>query len=530
MRAISRLTLIIVLGVCVTTALPIFAAITLARHQETRSEERHALSLARNALFHSEISGDQLTAAARAINALPPDKACSPVGQALMRKIDLESTMLQAVGWVDGNVMRCSSFAGGQAFDLGPPDTVSRSDTRFRNHVTLIDPKQTYMVTQIGSAAGVLNRDLILSFVDDIPGLSVGIFSWTGRTTGAVRGPVPDIVRTPDLEAGRVYRIGDLHVAVVRSDKYDIGAFAALPVGNSTGYVNEIAGILIPLGVIVGLILSALLIHVIRVRASMPAMIRTALKQDKFHLLYQPVVDLANGQVVAAEALLRWDRGSGNPIPPDRFIAAAEEAGVIHLVTTRMLKLLSTDAHDVLRIAPEFRFSVNFSAQDMHRPGIVQEVTEMLERSGIACRNLVIEATERSLVDVERARETMRQFRAAGIRVAIDDFGTGYSSLGYLAQLEVDSLKIDRLFIQSLGTDAATSQVAGRIIDMARDLGLKTVAEGIETVEQERLLKGLKVDFGQGYLYGHPMPLEELLVLLRGQQAGEKRRLRLVAA
>ena len=84
--------------------------------------------------------------------------------------------------------------------------------------------------------------------------------------------------------------------------------------------------------------------------------------------------------------------------------------------------------------------------------------------------------------------------------------------------------------IQSLGTDAATSQVAGRIIDMARDLGLKTVAEGIETVEQERLLKGLKVDFGQGYLYGHPMPLEELLVLLRGQQAGEKRRLRLVAA
>ncbi len=530
MRTISRLTLIIVLGVCVTTALPILAAISLARHQEVVSEQRHALALARNALEHSEISGDQILAAAQAINALPPGKACSPEGLAAMRKIDLESTLLQAVGWVEGNIMRCSSVAGDQTFDLGPPDADSYTQTRFRSNVKLIDPERRFMAVQIGSAVGIVHRDLVLSFVEEIPGMSVGVFSWSKRTPGAVRGTVPDIIQRNDLAGEMVIPFGEGQIAIIRSHKYDIGAFAVLPPGKSANFVNEFAEILIPLGVIIGLILSAALVHVVRSRASLPMLIRSALKRDKFHLLYQPVVELGSGKVVGVEALLRWDRERNDPISAERFISVAEESGMMHLVTARMLELLAANAPDILRVEPKLHLAVNLSAQDMHRPGIVREVTGMLERSGISCSNLIIEATERSLVDVELARETMRELRAAGIGVAIDDFGTGYSSLGYLARIEIDSLKIDRLFIQALGTDAATSQVAARIIDMAKDLGLKIVAEGIETVEQERLLRALKVDFGQGYLYGRPMSLDDLLQLLRRQQAGENARLRLVAA
>ncbi|OJW73452.1 MAG: hypothetical protein BGO57_00275 [Sphingomonadales bacterium 63-6] len=521
MRIISPLNAVLVLGVCVTTALPIVAAITLARHQEVESEQRHALDIAHRVLSHSEISGDQILAAAQAINALPPEKACSAEGLAVMRKIDLQSTLLQAVGRVEGNVMRCSSFAGNQPFDLGPPDVDSYTQTLFRNNVTLIDPKQRYMAVQIGSAVGIVHRDLLLSFIDDIPGMSVGAFSWSQRTPGAFRGTVPSLIRRSDLTGDTVVSSGNYQIAIARSRKYDIGAFAVLPVGKSSTYVGEAAGILIPLGAIVGLLLSAVLVYIVRSRSSMPMMIRSALKQGKFHLHYQPVIDLKTGRIVGAEALLRWDRGEHDAISPDRFIAVAEDAGLIRLVTRRMLELLAQDAQAVIQIAPDFYFTVNFSAEDMHSADVMEELDRLVEQSQIAYSNLVIEATERSLVDIEKTQQTMRRLRNAGAKVAIDDFGTGYSSLGYLAKLEIDFLKIDKLFVQSLGTDAATSQVAGRIIDMAKDLGLEIVAEGIETKQQERELKALKVEYGQGYLYGRPMELEDLRKLLRHQRAVE---------
>ncbi|WP_281347065.1 EAL domain-containing protein [Sphingomonas piscis] len=191
-------------------------------------------------------------------------------------------------------------------------------------------------------------------------------------------------------------------------------------------------------------------------------------------------------------------------------------------VAARVLELLVQDAKHILMLSPLCHFAVNFAAADLHRTNIFEEVSALVESSGIRFTSLVIEATERSLVEVERASESMQRLRAAGIKVAIDDFGTGYSSLAYLAQLEVDFLKIDKLFVQSLGTDSATSHVALRIIDMANDLSLSIVAEGVETKEQEQSLKELGVGHAQGYLYGRPMVLDDLLDDLRRQRAAAK--------
>src|SRR5690606_19445430 len=151
---------------------------------------------------------------------------------------------------------------------------------------------------------------------------------------------------------------------------------------------------------------------------------------------------------------------NAHSIPTERLIDAAEEAGLIPLITAHVLKLLVEDARAVIEVLPNFRFSVNLSASDLYRPSILGEVERLIERSGLAPDNLVIEATERSLVDVDRSRATMGRLREMGVRLAIDDFGTGYSSLAYLAQIEADFLKIDKLFVHALGTESATSQVA----------------------------------------------------------------------
>ncbi|MEO6378425.1 MAG: EAL domain-containing protein, partial [Caulobacteraceae bacterium] len=195
------------------------------------------------------------------------------------------------------------------------------------------------------------------------------------------------------------------------------------------------------------------------------------------------------------------------------------QSGDISMVTRRVLDLLAEDAPPILRVLPCFHFAVNFSAADMHRADIVDEVTGFLTRTGVPHENLVIEATERSLVNVNLAKQTMGRLRSTGVKVAIDDFGTGYSSLSYLAQLDLDYLKIDKLFVHALGTGSATSHVAGRIIEMARDLNLQLIAEGIETSDQAHQLSALEVRYAQGYFYGRPMPLDDLLERLRAERS-----------
>jgi sensor c-di-GMP phosphodiesterase-like protein len=514
----KRVTCAIIVGVCVTAAVPVLAAIALARQQAIEREEQFAADLSRTALVVAETTAAQLAVVARAVGRLDRDAACSQRGLDLMRKLDLGSTLLQGFGWIEGNTMRCSSFGGRQAFDLGPADFTSGRTSVFRTDVQLIDPDYPYVAVQTGSSVGIVHKDLALSFVEEVPGATVAVFAWSNRQPIISRGPMPPGLIDTKTGGDFVFRSAGRTVAIARSSGYDVGTIAILPAGYVADYAGETAKVLLPLGVLAGLALSALLIYVVRTRSSMPAMIRAALKGGDFRLVYQPVIELSSGRMIGAEALIRWDRGDSEPIPPDKFIPVAEQVGLIPLVTARVLELLAEDARPILRVAPHFHFGVNFAPADMHRTNVLEEVTRLVQSSGIAFSSLIVEATERSLVDVDRARETMRRLRAAGIRVAIDDFGTGYSSLAYLAQLEVDFLKIDRIFVQALGTDSATSQVAARIIDMAKDLRLTIIAEGIETQQQELLLKNLGVEYAQGYLYGRPVPLEDIMLRLRAER------------
>ena len=251
-------------------------------------------------------------------------------------------------------------------------------------------------------------------------------------------------------------------------------------------------------------------------RLELEGQLRGALTADEFRLVYQPIVELATGRVVAAEALLRWDR-PGPPIGPDKFVPLAEDTGDIVPIGRWVLAEACRQARrwqQETRLAG-FAISVNASARELAEPQFVAQVVDTLAAAGLAPEHLTLEVTESVLLtDETGAVGTLRALRDAGVHIAVDDFGTGYSSLSYLDRLPVDGLKIDRSFVQGLGPGLGKSALVSATLGFARALGLTVTAEGVETEEQFRKLQELRCGLAQGFYLSKPLAAESLAQLL----------------
>jgi len=245
--------------------------------------------------------------------------------------------------------------------------------------------------------------------------------------------------------------------------------------------------------------------------------LRRALERHEFQLHYQPQIDLATGAIIGAEALIRWRHPDKGMIPPNQFIPLAEDSGLIVPIGDWVLREACRQAVEWhLAGAQLMVMAVNLSAVQFRRGDLEQSVLAALESSGINPWLLELELTESILIDnTENVLDTVRRLKALGVKLSIDDFGTGYSSLSYLKQFAVDKLKIDRSFIRDLTSDPEDAAIVRAIIQMARSLGLKTIAEGVET---ELILDRLRLfhcDEAQGFYFAAPMTAEDFTTHLK---------------
>jgi diguanylate cyclase (GGDEF)-like protein len=250
-------------------------------------------------------------------------------------------------------------------------------------------------------------------------------------------------------------------------------------------------------------------------RLLMETRLRDALGRGEFELYYQPQYDFSSNRLIGCEALLRWNSSQGL-IMPDRFIPLAEETGLIIPIGAWVLGQACRQAHEWSQVnSTPLSMAVNVSAVQF-RPELVDEVKAALSESGFPADQLVLEVTESVLMsDVEGSISLLHQLRELGVRIALDDFGTGYASLAYLKRFALDKLKIDRTFIMGIPEDEDDVAITSSIIDIARHLRLKTVAEGVETEAHCEFLRRAGCHIAQGYFYARPLPASEFELKLK---------------
>jgi len=501
---------------------PIVVSILLAGHKSLERQQDRANMIAADILGRAHKVADQLDVAFHELGAAKSSDPCSDSNLDLMRKLVIQSNLVIDVGYIANEQMVCSSF-GRNSYRIGPKSYTSakgydlwtqlvhplHADSRL---VISSDPKTGF--------AAVIHEGAVLQSAPVDDKLAYGVLGVTRKKELFHKG-LFDPAWYPAL--GNSYETtffdGARVVAWKRSHRFDFAAYVSIPGSEIDDDWKRVLWLMLPIGIVAAMVLLLVMAQLVRLQGALPTALRYALKRGELFLVYQPIVDLSTGAWVGVEALLRWRKSNGEMVSPELFIPAAERNHLIEQVTQRVIELMENDAAELLRSHPDFYVALNLSAEDFCNPAISERLRAAAAKMGVHTRSIHVEATERVFLHVEQTRKALDALRQQGHSVAIDDFGTGYSSLSYLTELELDCLKIDKCFVSTIGQQAVTSHVIGHIIEMAKSLGLKMIAEGIETPEQAGYLRAHGVQFGQGWLFARPMDMTQLAQTLAEQRA-----------
>lgn len=516
----KSLILACVLGFTALTA-PIAAALYWASREALRAELSYAGSVADELLRRSVAARQQIYLALDTLDPVSRE-VCSEASLSLMRELSMGLSYLKDLGAVHDGRLICSSMGRYRdGIPLGPSDgRVSSGVQLWRDVVLPYAPGLHLNLYERRGWVVALNPDLVFDLALRDPDTTMAVLLGSPPMVIQSRGPIEAVRLAGSLapDAGQA-ELPD-HLLVLRhSPENNLTALVAMSRTGLSARTRKQALILLPLAAIAGLLLVVAVALATRQRLSLslPGEIRLGLKRREFHLHYQPVVDLQTGRCIGAEALLRWRRPEGTPMLPDLFIPAAERSGLIRAITACVINNALRDLPALLAQQPGFHLGINFAAQDLEVEGSVTQLLQGLRKMQAPPGSLVVEITERNVTDARAAGKQIARLHDHGVQVAVDDFGTGHSSLSVLAGLELDILKIDKSFVDAIDAQAAASLVLPHIIDMAKTLRLLLIAEGVETETQADYLRERGVQYAQGWLYGKPMALDDLLDLLRTQ-------------
>ncbi|MBA8248858.1 cyclic-guanylate-specific phosphodiesterase PdeB [Escherichia coli] len=437
--------------------------------------------------------------------------ACSEAHLMEMRRVSYSYRYIQEVVYIDNNVPQCSSLEHESPPDTFPePGKVSKDGYRVwltsHNDLGII----RYMVA-MGTAHYVVMIDPA-SFIDVIP-----YSSW--QIDAAIIGNAHNVVITSsdEIAQGIITRLQKTPGEHIENNGiiYDILPFPEMNISIITwastkmlqkGWHRQVF-IWLPLGLVIGLLAAMFVLRILRRIQSPHHRLQDAIENRDICVHYQPIVSLANGKIVGAEALARWPQTDGSWLSPDSFIPLAQQTGLSEPLTLLIIRSVFEDMGDWLRQHPQQHISINLESTVLTSEKIPQLLREMINHYQVNPRQIALELTEREFADPKTSAPIISRYREAGHEIYLDDFGTGYSSLSYLQDLDVDILKIDKSFVDAL----EYKNVTPHIIEMAKTLKLKMVAEGIETSKQEEWLRQHGVYYGQGWLYSKALPKEEFL-------------------
>ncbi|SQJ40012.1 rtn protein [Salmonella enterica] len=276
------------------------------------------------------------------------------------------------------------------------------------------------------------------------------------------------------------------------------------------------------LGCISGIVAGFICYFIYALRTRPGKEILTAIKHEQFYVVYQPVVDTRTLSVTGLEVLLRWRHPTAGEIPPDAFIHYAEAQQLIVPLTQHLFELIARDAPTLQKVMPVgAKFGINIAPEHLHSDSFKEDMHRLRDALPARHFHIVLEITERDMLQQHEAAKLFEWLHSAGFEIAVDDFGTGHSALIYLERFTLDYLKIDRGFIQAIGTETVTSPVLDTVLTLSRRLNMLTVAEGVETPEQARWLRDHGVNYLQGYWISRPLPLKDFVLWISAPSVPE---------
>lgn len=441
---------------------------------------------------------------------------CSDAEIDRFRELVFRSEYLKDAGRIRGGKIECSATAGRAAKNTGrltSGATLSDGITAYSNLVPIGDHSLNRAGMQFGSAYVVFGSHLPV--VQGPVPMRVTVVADHADDPSQAPSDGTSLGSDPDKKSGAAQKQNDSLSATYCSALFLNCVTASTTVREAKrgefGVIAALAFFGGAAGALLGFVLSIL--H--RRSLTLEQQLRRALANDKLQVLYQPIVNLANGQIVGAEALARWTNDAGISVSPEVFIKIAEENGFVGSITSHVVRRALEDFRDAIIKVPDFRLNVNVTAADLADPKFLPMLDDAIKRAKVPATSLAIEVTESSTADQQVAMEAIRLLRRQGHSIYIDDFGTGYSSLSYLLYLAVDTIKIDKAFTRAIGTESVTVAILPQIMAMARSMNLGVVVEGIETEQQALYFSGSNQRmYGQGWLYGRPLPAAEFLRLM----------------